>query len=278
MSKRIAGTAVLGLALLLLVAGSPSPLRAETTPTQATRAELVTLTGEVLALDLATREITLLGPLGGTIAATVDPQVKNLPQVKVGDLVEISYYQSVAISAHKAGEPNPLFTGGEASSAAPGERPAADISKQKKVTVTVVSVDVEKRMLVVQGPDGTLFSSEVERPEFAVKLKNLKAGDKLDVVVTQALAMSVTPAAPGSKPSAAYAAGTLVVDRGEVLQAVGTTLLLRNERGRTVRVKVDPTYKFSVDGKEVSVYDLKPGTRLTRTAFRVTDVEYVAAP
>jgi len=45
-----------------------------------------------------------------------------------------------------------------------------------------------------------------------------------------------------------------------------------------VRVQVDPSFKFTVDGKEVSVADLKPGTRLTRTAFRVTDVRVVTAP
>jgi len=278
MAIRNGNPIIAGCALLLLISAGAAAQPAETTPSQATRADLVTLTAEVAALDIATREITLLGPLGGKIRAAVSDRVKNLDQVKVGDLVEVTYSQTLTVSAHRVGEANPLFVGGDASTAAPGERPAGQLSRQEKETVTVVSVDVEKRMLVVQGADGTLFPTEVERPEFAVKLKSLKPGDQLDVILTEAVAVSVTPAQPGSAPSAAYASGTLVVDRGEVLQVVGNTLLIRNEQGRTVRVQVDPSFKFTVDGKEVSVADLRPGTRLTRTAFRVTDVRVVTAP
>ena len=263
----------------VLVTAAVAPVRAaEPTPSQMTKAELVTVVGQVLALDLATREVRLAGPLGGEIEAEVAPEVKNLDQVKVGDLVELAYYQSIAVSVHKKGEPNPLFEGGDASSAAPGERPAAQMSKQEKITVTVVSVDPETRMLVVQGSDGTLFPTEVKRPEFVAKMKQLKPGDQLDVVVTEAVAVSVTPATAGAAPSATYTAGTLIVDKGEVLRVMGTTLLVRNEQGRTVRVKVDPLFKFLIDGQETSVTDLKPGMRLARTAFRVTDVQYVEAP
>jgi hypothetical protein len=38
-----------------------------------------------------------------------------------------------------------------------------------------------------------------------------------------------------------------------------------------VKVNVDPSFKFMLDGKEATVADLQPGTRLTRTAFRVVE-------
>lgn len=240
-------------------------------PSQTSLAEVVSMTGEVVAVDPASREVTLRGPLGGEVSGRVGEDVKNLAQVKVGDMVSIAYYQSVAISAAKKGEANPLFTGGETETAAPGEKPGASTTSQRKRTVTVVSVDPAKRSVVFQGEDGTLFPVEVERPELAKKLETLRAGDQLDVVVTEALITSVTPAAPGEKPAVAYEAATLIVDRGEVVRRVRNTLYIRNERGRIVKVTVDPDFKFILNGGEATVFDIEPGTKLTRTAFRVVD-------
>ncbi len=262
------------VALAALLVASVVSVYAQT-PSQITRGELVMMTAEVKALDLATRHITLAGPLGGEVSGWVSEEVKNLPQVKVGDMVEVSYYQSIAVSAHKKGEANPLFSGGSSTTAAPGEMPSATSEKQTLETVTVVTADAASRTFVVQKADGTLVTRAVLRPEFVEKLKTLKPGDKLDVVVTEASIAKVVPAASGSKPGMAYTAGTLIVDRGKIVERSGSTLLIRNEKDRVVRVVVDPEFKFMVDGKEMSVYDLRPGLVLTRTALRITNAEYV---
>jgi hypothetical protein len=261
------------LFILALAAGLAAPALAEEkpTPSQMTIGDLVTITGEVVALDPAARNVTLRGPLGGEITGRVSADAKNLGQVKVGDMVTIAYYQSVAFSATKKGEPNPLFTGGEAATAEPGKRPEGYVSTQVKKTVTVVSVDPDTRSIVFQGENGTLFPVEVKRPEFAQKLQGLRAGDQLDVIVSEALIAEVTPAAAGQKPAITHEKGTLIVDRGEVVKRMNNTILVRNEKGRTVRVTVDPTFKFMLDGKEVTVMDLKEGTKLQRTAFRIVE-------
>jgi hypothetical protein len=70
---------------------------------------------------------------------------------------------------------------------------------------------------------------------------------------------------------------TLVVDHGEVVRRMNNTLFVRNDQGRVVKIVVDPKFKFLLDGKEATVYDLKPGSQLKRTAFRVVEsVEYEA--
>ena len=255
-------------------AGTAAPAaEAATSPPPASRtslAQIVAMTGEVVAVDPATRIVTLRGPLGGEVTGKVDDAVKNLAQVKAGDMVTIAYYQSVALSAAKKGESTPLFAGA-AETAAAGERPAAVAATETRKTVTVVSVDAAKRSVVFQGEDGTLFPVEVQRPEFVQKLQGLRAGDQLDVVVTEALITGVTPAAAGEKPALAYEAATLIIDRGEVVRRMNNVLYVRNERGRIVRVAVDPAFKFKIDGKEMTVTDLQPGTQLTRTAFRVIE-------
>jgi hypothetical protein len=263
-------TKLLSVLLLLAVLAAPAQAQA---PTQATTHETLTITAEVVAVDAAARHLTLRGPLGGEIAGEVDDAVKNLGQVKVGDMVSISYRASVAMSASKAGQPSPLFTGGDASTAAEGERPSVAVSEQTKRTVTVVSVDPEKRSVVLQGENGTLFPVEVERPEFARRLQTLKPGDKIDVVTTEAAIVEVKPAAPGEKAGISYTSSTLMIEKGEVVWHSGNVVVIRDERGRSVKVTVDPKVKFMLDGKEASVDDLKPGTKLTRTALRTEKVE-----
>lgn len=258
---------------LALATGFVAPALAEEkpTPSQSTIAELITLTGEVVAVDAASRYITLRGPLGGEITGHVDDAVKNLDQVKAGDMLTIAYYTSVAFSATKKGEPNPLFTGGEAASAAPGAKPEGYVSKQIKKTVTVISVDAEAKSIVFQNADGTLFPVEVKRPEFVQKLQGIRAGDQMDIVYSEALIAEVTPASATAKPSITQQVGTLIVDRGEVVKRMNNVLMIRNEKGRTVRVAVDPKFKFMLGGKEVTVMDLKEGTKLERTAFRIVE-------
>jgi len=263
-----AGVAMVAVALVL-----PSLAAATTAPTQTTMGRMTTITGEVTAVDPATRQISFRGPLGGLTHAKVDPDVKNLGQVKVGDMLSISYYESTALSASKAGEPNPLFTGGETSTAAPGEMPAYHSSEQVKQTVTVFSTDPEKSEVVFEGADGTLYPVKVTRPENARKLQQLRAGDKVDVVMTEAVVAKVMPAAPGQKPSMTTEASTLIIERGEVVTRSGSELIVRDERGRRVRVSVDPSFKFMLNGQEVTVFDIKPGTKITRAALRVLKVE-----
>ena len=262
-------------ALALLAAavfGAPA-LAANPAPTQTTVHETLSITAEVVAVDPATRHLTLRGPLGGEITGRVEEDVKNLGQVKVGDMVSITYQASIALSASRPGEPSPLFTGGEASTAAEGDRPAISVSEQTKHTVTVVSVDPEKRSVVLQGESGTLFPVEVERPEFARKLQTLRPGDKIDVVTTEAVIAKVTPAAAGEKAGMSYTSSTLIVERGEVVWRHGNVILVRDERGRSVKATVDPKFEFTVNGKTITVNDLKPGTKLTRTALRTEKVE-----
>jgi hypothetical protein len=68
-----------------------------------------------------------------------------------------------------------------------------------------------------------------------------------------------------------------VVDHGEVVRRMNNTIFVRNEKGKILKVVVDPDFKFMLDGKEATVYDLKPGAKLTRTALRVVEsVEYEA--
>lgn len=258
--------------LLSLCFALPAVAAADAVPSQTTIGSTLTIIGEVTALDLEGRHITVRGPLGGELSGRVADDVKNLDQVKVGDLLMVSYSQSVALTPSRPGEPNPLYKGGEASTAQPGERPAGASSEQSKGTLTVVSVDLDQNQIVLESEDGTVFPVSVNRPEFKTKLATVRPGDKIDVVTAEAVIAEITPAGAGDKAGVTYTESTLIVERGEVLWRQGNLLAIRNERGRTFRVTVDSKYRFLIDGKEATVADLKPGTHLTRTALRVSKV------
>jgi hypothetical protein len=240
-------------------------------PDQSKRMELVTLTGEITAIDAASHSVTLRGPLGGEVSGKVSPEVKNLAQVKVGDLVTVAYYESLAVSVKKKGEATALFTSASGDRADEGELPSGYVARTSTALMTVVAVDAEKRSLVVQDDKGVITAVAVQRPEFAAKLIDLKAGDQLEVSKTEAFIVNVSPAASGAKPSVSVNVSTLVVEHGEVVRRMNNTVWVRNEHGRTVKVVVDPKFKFKLNGKDATVEDLEPGVKLTRTAFRVIE-------
>src|SRR5579884_1486599 len=53
--------------------------------------------------------------------------------------------------------------------------------------------------------------------------------------------------------------------RGTVVYLEGNTLLVRLSSGEMKEFNVPESRKFMIDGREVSVHELKPGTRLTAT-------------
>src|SRR5262245_10434647 len=59
--------------------------------------EVTRITASIEAVDQKNRIVTLKGPRGNVFAIAVSDRVKNLPQVKVGDTLELDYYESVAI-------------------------------------------------------------------------------------------------------------------------------------------------------------------------------------
>ena len=65
----------------------------------------------------------------------------------------------------------------------------------------MISVDPEARSLVFQDDKGNITAANVKRPEFAAKLVDLKPGDQLEVVTTEAYIVNVDRPTPGVKPS-----------------------------------------------------------------------------
>ncbi len=153
------------------------------------RAHAVQVTARVQAIDYATRQVTLRGPEGNVFEIHAGPEVKNLANVHVGDDVVATYYESIAITAHKPGEKEPVLeTSVETSRAKPGETPAASDIRRTTVVATVVGINQREGTVTVKGPRGKTATVVAEDP---TKLEHLAIGDLIQLVYTEALAVAV---------------------------------------------------------------------------------------
>ncbi len=143
----------------------------------------------VEAIDLDKRIITLKGPKGNVVDLTVGKRVRNLSKLKVGDLVNVSYYEAVVFRVHAPGEAGELTT--DAGASLPGERTAGVAFTQVTVTATVEALDTETQHVTLKGDEGKTFVLKVKDPKY---LENVKVGDRATFFYTRGVAVSVKPA------------------------------------------------------------------------------------
>lgn len=152
---------------------------------------MAVMTATVQAIDLKTRIVTLKGPKGEVRDIKVGEEAVNLPQVKVGDLVTVKYYESLAIEVIKPGTVSGAGQQSAIVRAKPGEMPGGMAARQSTVTATVTAIDKKKGTITLKGPEGKTVVAKAEDPK---NLEKVKVGDELMITYTEALAISVEKA------------------------------------------------------------------------------------
>jgi len=181
----VAGSMSLGS---VAIAETAAPAK-HTAPAKGVVAELaVKLTATVVEIDHKTRTITLKAADGRTESFVVDAAAKNLDQVNKGDLVVVTYAEALAYEVKKGGTTSSTAV---AAAAKPGEKPAAVVARETKVTVTITAIDEKAPSVTFKGPAGNTRTIKVKHPE---KLKTVKVGDQVELTYTEALALTVEKA------------------------------------------------------------------------------------
>jgi hypothetical protein len=160
-------------------------------------ATLIEATATVTAVDMERHLVTIQGPQGNSAVIQVTDQVKNLPQVKIGDLVDLQYYRSAIAELVKVDENTTLDTtvSGVKATRPEGDKPGGAIGLQVKRRAEVMFVDPIQKFITFLSPDrGLRKISLVNSPELQHYLKELKKGDIVEVTYTEALAISLEPA------------------------------------------------------------------------------------
>jgi hypothetical protein len=157
-----------------------------------TVAASITVQATVEDVDIAKRLVTLKDEDGKITTLKVGPEVRNLPQVKKGDVVTAVYHEAIAYEVFKPGQAQP--SGGDTeivSRAKPGEKPAGGAANIETVTATIEAIDKTTSRVTLKGPQGNEITVKVKDPK---KLEGVNVGDLVQLTYIQALAISVSPA------------------------------------------------------------------------------------
>jgi hypothetical protein len=157
--------------------------------------QTITARAKVQAIDLATREVTLVGPEGNVFTVHAGDAVRNLDKVKVGDTVVTTYYASVVLVLSAPGAQVPDNQVNVAlARAAKGQMPAGALGTKLIVTGTVVGVDLANHTISLVDPSGGIVHTfNVTDPQRQAALRRVKVGDSLTAVGTEAFAIALAP-------------------------------------------------------------------------------------
>ena len=153
-------------------------------------ADAIQLQGKVKSINKKTREVTLVGPQGNQMVIPAGEEVKNFDQIRIGDLVTLTYVQALVVEL-KAVENNGIRERVESENkvaAKRGEKPAGMIEKTIRVVANVVAVNPKAQTVTLRGAKRTV--------ELAVKdpamLKDVKVGNQVEATYIEAVALVVT--------------------------------------------------------------------------------------
>ena len=155
-----------------------------------TKGSSVTATATIQAIDKANRRVTLRNEKGEEDTVTVGPEVKRFDELKVGDVVRMTYYESMVFQVRKPGD-KPTGTTGDAALTRSTGAPGATLAAQETRTVTVKAIDPAVPSVTVTTEDGRTVTRKIDNKK---NLEGLKVGDRIDITYTQALVTEVVPA------------------------------------------------------------------------------------
>jgi hypothetical protein len=149
-----------------------------------------TMTAKVIAVNQKTREVTVKLDNGEEHSFIAGDDVKNLAQVKKGDIITAVYTEAIAYEVKEHGTTG-VKTTTASQGAAPGSKPAGVVAQQTTVTVMITAIDPTVPTVTFMGPRGNKETIKVRDPK---NLNGVKVGDKVDITYTEALAIKVDEA------------------------------------------------------------------------------------
>jgi hypothetical protein len=147
----------------------------------------MTVTATVTKINQKTREVTVKADDGQKYTFVADEAVANLPQVKKGDVITVTYTEALAWEVKKGGTAGAGAAAGAA--AAPiGAKPAAGIAGKVTLTVKIAAIDPRVPSVTFKAADGESKTIKVKHPE---ELQGVSVGDTVGITYTEALAIKV---------------------------------------------------------------------------------------
>ncbi len=195
MNKIVTVVAALALSMPLVSFAQNAPKAVAVTanaPGQAGVSEGIQVQGKIKSVDKKARSVVIVGAAGNEIHMALGDEVRNFDQIRVGDLVTLTYIEALVLELRKV-ETKALrerVESEQAVRAKPGEKPAGAVERTVRVIADVVAVNPKAKTVTLRGPKRTveLAVNDVER------FKEIKVGDQVEATYTEAVALEVTAA------------------------------------------------------------------------------------
>jgi hypothetical protein len=175
---------VVGLVAAAALAAMGHPVMAQS---KTVRSEVRTETGTIEAIDASSRTLTLKKADGTFVTTVAGPDIKRLDELKLGDTVNVRYYENVVIRVKQPGE-SEVVSSAKGTTGSEQALPGGTRAKQVTITATITAIDPTAPSITFTGPHGWKYSSKVQDTEALAKVK---VGDKVDIVWTEAMLVSV---------------------------------------------------------------------------------------
>jgi len=180
------------LPLAVMLAGMGSYAWAQSQP--AVTSNFVRVQATVRSIDQATRTVTIEGPQG-EVTVVVAPEVRNFNNIKVGDVVNVSYYESVAAQIAKGKQKVADPAASRFAYASPtAMRPGGGAGASVTATVRIDAIELSTNTVAFRDRDGRTHIVAVMSPNMREFIRTLKPGDHVNVTYTQSVAVEVLPA------------------------------------------------------------------------------------
>jgi hypothetical protein len=154
--------------------------------------QTVEVSATITAIDKATRAITLKSAQGNEAKIVAGPEVRNFDQLKVGDVVNAKYLESLAMELKKGGGLAVAKTEkAGAVGAQPGATPAGMAGREVTVVGDVIALNPATQTVTVKGPQRTVQLVARDPEQF----KRIAVGDQIQATYIEAFAVAVSPAA-----------------------------------------------------------------------------------
>ena len=165
-------------------AAQPGPSAERTTQ------ETVVVTG----IDRSNRTAMLQNAEGEKRTVKVPPDVRAYDTLKVGDRIDIDYYEALAVSILPPGAKPSMSE--KTSGTRMGQGHGATMGRETTVSAEITNVDPANNKVSFRGPKGQVRTVAVQDPAMQKRLPSLKPGQVVQFTYTEAVAANIRPAVP----------------------------------------------------------------------------------
>jgi hypothetical protein len=177
-------TFVVGLVAAAGLVAMAHPVMAQS---KTVKSEMRTETGIIEAIEASSRTLTLKKADGTFVTTVAGPDIKRFDELKLGDTVNVRYYENVVIRVKQPGESD-VVSSATGTTGSEQVLPGGTRAKQVTITATITAIDPTAPSITFTGPHGWKYSSKVQDTEALAKVK---VGDKVEIVWTEATLVSV---------------------------------------------------------------------------------------